>query len=241
MFGEISSSTFLFALLGGIVPAVLWLLFWLREDKLHPEPRGLIMLAFLAGMITVVFVIPVEMGLKTLFGGGTILVALWAITEESLKFIFAYLFVLRNKAVNEPIDVIIYMITVALGFAAFENTLFLLPTLSDGLVVESIVTGNLRFVGATLIHILSSATIGATLAFSFYKTKISREFALFIGLILASILHTLFNFFILKGNGDSGLLETFLVVWVGIIILIFVFEKIKQIQNPRTTFIKQRK
>ncbi len=240
MFGEISSSTLLFALLGGIIPAILWLLFWLREDRLHPEPRGLIMLAFLAGMITVIFVIPIEIGLKTFFGG-TVLVALWAITEEVLKFIFAYIFVLRNKAVNEPIDIIIYMITVALGFAAFENTLFLLPTLSDGLVFESIITGNLRFIGATLIHTLSSATIGATLAFSFYKTKISREFALFVGLILASILHTLFNFFILKGNEDNGLLETFLVVWVGIIILILIFEKVKLIQNPRSTFIKQRK
>lgn len=240
MFGELSSSALLFALLGGIVPAVLWLLFWLREDKLHPEPRGLIMLAFLAGMIAVAFVIPIEVGLKTFFGG-TMLVALWAITEEFLKFLFAYLFVLRNKAVNEPVDVVIYMITVALGFAAFENTLFLLSPLADGFVIESIITGNLRFIGATLIHTLSSATIGVALAFSFYKSKISREFALFIGLILASILHTLFNFFILKSDGNGGLLETFLVVWFGIIVLILLFEKIKQIRNPHDTFIKQRK
>jgi len=69
----------------------------------------------------VVFVIPIELGLKVFFGGTT-LVVLWAVAEESLKFIFAYLFVLRNKAVNEPVDVVIYMITVALGFAALENT-----------------------------------------------------------------------------------------------------------------------
>ena len=45
---------------GGILPALAWLWFWLREDSDHPEPRRLIALAFLAGMVAVAVVIPLE-------------------------------------------------------------------------------------------------------------------------------------------------------------------------------------
>ena len=30
----------LFALIGGFVPALVWLWFWLKEDKQKPEPKG---------------------------------------------------------------------------------------------------------------------------------------------------------------------------------------------------------
>jgi len=45
---------------GGILPALAWLWFWRREDSKNPEPRRLIALAFLVGMLTVALVIPVE-------------------------------------------------------------------------------------------------------------------------------------------------------------------------------------
>lgn len=237
---EITSTTLLFALLGGIVPAVLWLMFWLYEDRKSPEPRGLIMLAFFAGMISVGFAMLLELGAKVFFAGTT-LVILWAVIEESCKFAVAYLFVLRNRAVNEPVDVIIYMITVALGFAAIENTLFLLDPISNGFIADSILTGNLRFIGSTLLHVLASATVGVALAFTFYKSKMAHEFALFTGLILASILHALFNFFILKNNGDVELMKTFFAVWLGVIVLILVFERIKRIGRPRNLFIRRKK
>lgn len=232
------ASTLLYALLGGVLPAVLWLLFWLREDKKCPEPRGLILLGFIAGMLAVIVVIPIEQEAAHFFTG-TLLVVVWAIIEEVLKFTAAYIAVLRRCAVNEPIDTVIYMITVALGFAALENTLFLLSPIGDGFVVESILTGNLRFLGATLLHVLASASIGAALAFSFYHKR-SRVYALWFGLILASTLHALFNFFILKSNGSSELLWTLFAVWTGIIILILVFERIKQIKDPRSRFIRKR-
>jgi len=42
----LSAETVIYVLLGGIVPTLLWLWFWRREDRLHPEPRRLILLAF---------------------------------------------------------------------------------------------------------------------------------------------------------------------------------------------------
>jgi len=236
-----TATTLLYALLGGILPALFWLWFWLREDKRCPEPRGLIMLAFVVGMIAVPLVIPIEQWVASTFTGSFVLVVvLWAVAEEVLKFLAASVSVLWNKAVNEPVDMMIYMITVALGFAAFENTLFLLSPLGDGFVVESILTGNLRFMGAMLLHVLASATVGTLLAFSFFRKPARRKQALFIGLILASALHALFNFFILKSNGDTDLLLTFLAVWLGVILLILIFERVKRIRNPYTLFSTNR-
>ncbi|MCH7529690.1 PrsW family intramembrane metalloprotease [Patescibacteria group bacterium] len=227
-----------YALVGGILPALLWLWFWLKEDSRCPEPRGLIILSFIAGMIVVPLVFPLQKLVAAHFVGTTVIV-LWSTVEEVLKFLAAYLLVLRRKDMDEPVDAIIYMITVALGFAAFENTLFLINPLGDGNIIESVLTGNLRFIGAMVLHTLASAVIGVAIALSFYKSALAKRIYIFFGIILAIVLHTLFNFFIIQSNGEK-LLEVFIFVWLGIVVLILFFEKIKRMKNPRNLFIKKR-
>ena len=234
----ISGETILYAILGGIIPALLWLWFWRREDKLHPEPRRLILLAFIMGMLTIPFVIPIQKYVATIFSGG-LLVLIWAATEEILKYSFAYFSVLRNKEMNEPIDGVMYMITVALGFAALENTLFLIEPLGEGRFIESIITGNFRFFGATLLHVLSSATVGVFIAFSFYKSRAKKLLYTGVGIILAILLHTLFNFSIINSNGINILL-VFGFVWAGIIILLFTLERVKVITNRCLSFFRKK-
>ncbi|MFQ5661879.1 MAG: PrsW family intramembrane metalloprotease [Candidatus Paceibacteria bacterium] len=226
----ISFQTLFFALSGGIFPALLWLWFWLKQDKKRPEPRGFIILAFVAGMIAVPLVLPFEKLFDMRFSG-TLVIILWAATEEIFKYGGAYFILRKKNIVDEPVDAVIYMITVALGFAALENTLFLLNPLVEGDFVNTIINGNLRFLGATLLHTLSSAAIGVMIALSFYRRKTLKKTYAFFGLILAIVLHTLFNFFIMKESG-SQMLTVFFFVWIGIIILILLFEKIKRIRNP---------
>ncbi|MBT3282981.1 PrsW family intramembrane metalloprotease [bacterium] len=227
----LSFQTILFALLGGVLPALLWLWFWLKQDKKRPEPRGLILLAFVVGMIAVPVVLPFEKFADSYFTG-TAVIIIWSAIEEIFKYTFAYFAVLRRKAMDEPVDAVIYMITVALGFAALENTLFLINPITDGSFVDTIINGNLRFLGATLLHTLSSATIGVMIALSFYRKKALKKVYVVYGLIMAILLHSLFNFFIMKGSGDK-LLTIFVFVWIGIVILILLFEKIKRIRNKK--------
>ena len=49
------------ALLGGIVPALFWLWFWLREDRLRPEPRSALLSAFIGGIIAVLMALFFEL------------------------------------------------------------------------------------------------------------------------------------------------------------------------------------
>ena len=225
----ISGETILFASLGGFGPALLWLWFWRHEDA-HREPWKLTLLAFFTGMITVALVIPIQKQAVVFFTGSAV-IFIWAVIEELLKFLMAYVAVLRNKEVNEPIDPMIYMITIALGFAAVENTLFLINPIANSGVLDSIMTGNFRFLGASLLHVLSSSMVGAMLGLSFYRKRVFKIEYTVIGLILAIGLHSLFNFLILKTTG-AEVLRVFVLVWLGIVAMLLVFEKVKRIQRP---------
>ena len=216
------------ALAGGTIPALVWLWFWLREDRLHPEPRILILTAFLAGMLAVPLVIPFEKTVNDYFGGGLVFV-IWAIVEELAKFFVAWAVILRRREVDEPIDALIYMITVALGFSAIENSLFILAPITGGNAIGALITGNLRFIGATLLHIVSSSAIGAALALSFYQNaKIKKEFVI-AGVILSIGLHAIFNLLIIKSANNGGTFFVFLSVWLAIATLMVVFEKVKSL------------
>src|SRR3989344_2453152 len=193
----IETQTLLFALLGGFLPALLWLWFWLKEDSRCPEPRHVILFAFFAGMAAVPLVLPLERAAISYFSG-SVLLLVWALIEEVAKYLLAFILVLRRRDLNEPIDAVLYMITVALGFAALENTFFLLSPLIDQNITNSILTGNLRFLGATLLHTLSSALVGAAIALAYYKKDRVVKFSyLLTGLVLATTLHTFFNFSIM--------------------------------------------
>ena len=223
------STYFLIAFLAGLIPALFWLWFWLREDKCRPEPRTLITSAFIAGMLIVALVLPLQKFAMERFHGEN-LIFVWVIIEEVLKYVAALVVVLWNKAVDEPIDAIIYMITIALGFSALENALFIYNPLVTGDYANSFLTGNFRFLGATLLHVLASGTVGVFMALSYYKRDIVRIASATVGLFVAILLHALFNFFIMDASGET-VLGVFMFVWMGVIVFFLLFEKVKLIEK----------
>lgn len=227
------STQFAIAFLGGLIPALFWLWFWLHEDKERPEPYLLIALAFIGGMMVVPLVLPLQKMALEMYTGDN-LIFVWVIIEEVLKYAAALILILWNKAVDEPIDIIIYMVTIALGFASLENALFIFNPLAIGDTITAITNGQLRFLGSTLLHVLASGTVGAFLALAYYKsTHLKMAFGT-LGLFIAIVLHALFNFFIMDSSGEA-ILGVFLFVWMGIIVLLLIFEKVKLLEarhNP---------
>ena len=246
------STQLLYAFLGGILPALVWLWFWLRED-LHPEPKRLLLKAFAAGAVAIPFVLLAEVGISCVitylfslsasFGfcsgsfaplgafssfGGLLLVVGFAAAEEVIKYISARRFVLTGKDFDEPVDAMIYLITTALGFAAFENIFFLIPAFANTLF-EGFIVSNLRFLGATLLHAVSSGIVGYTIAISFYKTNLRTQHLL-AGLFFATALHTIFN--IMVGNVESGgLSQALSVLTLTSLFLIFAFDRATKIKR----------
>lgn len=227
--GEIQSLAI--AVAGGIFPALAWLWFWLKEDSRSPEPRRLIALAFIGGMLTVVLVIPIQKFAAGFLATQTAIFAAWSIIEEFAKYAVAWILVLHRRENDEPVDSVIYMVALALGFAGLENALFLLSPLAGETLAQTVMTGNFRFIGSTLLHVFSSAVIGIALAFSFYKSGFMKQWYAACGVILASVLHILFNFLILN-TADEHILRTFAGVWAGVIAVLFALEFVKRIK-PR--------
>ncbi|MFA5745201.1 MAG: PrsW family glutamic-type intramembrane protease [Candidatus Paceibacterota bacterium] len=218
-----------YAFLGGLLPSFIWLYFLLREDASHPEPRSLIALTFIAGMAAVPLALPLEQYAKIHLNGDISVFTAWALIEEMLKYLMVATLILWRKAVDEAPDYVIYMITVALGFAAAENMLFLLTPLMDGNVASSFFTGNVRFLGSSLLHVVASAAIGFSLAFSVKSRPSVRITTAWLGLILAIALHTAFNMLIIT-PGTSSTLIAFFLVWVIAVIFFAAFEVLKYFQ-----------
>jgi RsiW-degrading membrane proteinase PrsW (M82 family) len=228
-----------FAISGGILPAIIWLTFWLQEDKAHPEPKKLIIQTFILGMVSACFAIVIQKTTNVLILGGVsiqvafftnyipavVALVIGASSEEVVKYLGAYFGGLRNRENNEPIDPIIYMITAALGFAALENTLYLIHPIFQGDMTTALITGNLRFIGATLLHIASSAIIGIFIALSYYKTSYLKSRYLLTGFILSAALHSIFNSFIIRSGTFT--LAAFATVWISIVLVILMFERVK--------------
>lgn len=222
-----------YAFLGGLLPSLIWLYFLLKEDARHPEPRTLIAFAFIAGMAAVPIALPLEQFARAHLVGDASVFTAWALIEETLKYAMAAALILWRPAVDEAPDYVIYMITVALGFAAAENMLFLVAPLMDGNVANSLFTGDVRFLGSSLLHVLASSVIGFSLAFSVKSRPSVRVTAAWLGLILAVALHTAFNTLIIS-QGASTTLSAFFLVWVVAVIFFAAFEVLKYFQycNP---------
>jgi RsiW-degrading membrane proteinase PrsW (M82 family) len=227
-----STPILFYSLLGGVLPTLLWLWFWCKEDRLHPEPRGLLMASFMGGMIAVLIALPAEQWVWSTFAENmTLIIISWAVIEEVLKYAASYFIALRRKENDEPIDSLIYLITAALGFAALENTLFLSGAFEHGGLASGFDLGVLRFIGASLLHVIASGTMGFFLALGFYRRRSVREMDWVLGLFSSIILHALFNLFILKSAGNG--IYTFTVfsfVWLAVILLLVGFEKVKQLK-----------
>lgn len=219
--------TLLFAILGGAIPAIFWLWFWLRqEDGERTEPRVLIAASFILGAIMVMIAIWLEKTSINYVSDHSWQVILWATIEELVKLGAVIIIVAGTNIIKKPIDYPMYFIAIALGFAALENVLYLLHPLDVNGTVVGLLTGNLRFLGSTLLHAIASSMIGIALGLSFYIRR-HRFTYLICGVLCAIILHSIFNFFIMEGSGEN-FLSVFGFLWVVAIINILIFEKLRR-------------
>ena len=99
-----------------------------------------------------------------------------ALIEEMMKFAAAHFAISKNPQFTEPIDAMIYLIVAALGFATLEN-IGAIATLSPQpgqLIPAALATISMRFIGATLLHTLSSGIVGYNWALGIVKGKVKQ-------------------------------------------------------------------
>jgi len=124
----------LYLLLLAIAPGLIWLFYFLQKD-VHPEPRHMILKVFFLGMLSALPAALIEAGFQQIVPEKIFFIKAWgydfvaflsvlvgvALVEEVLKFLVVQGKVLRSPELDEPIDLILYMIIAGLGFATLEN------------------------------------------------------------------------------------------------------------------------
>ncbi|MFA7201728.1 MAG: PrsW family glutamic-type intramembrane protease [Candidatus Paceibacterota bacterium] len=236
----------LFALLLGFIPGLVWLLFFLREDE-HAEPPKMIFAAFISGGVAAFISLLLEtvsagtleklvIVLPRIFEDNISVFVGFAVIEEVIKFILIFILIRKSVHFDEPVDAMIYMMTGALGFATVENVVI---TYQNGLVdATSLIL--VRFVGATLLHALASGIIGHYWARGIvFRMEVKFILA---GVLMASVFHTIFNMLVTKFSDYLVYPLAFLLL-IGFFVL-YDFEELKKLaqgQNSMATESSEQK
>ena len=213
-------------LLVSILPGVLWLVFFYRKDRYEPEPKRVIARVFLGGMLMVFPAGALELlgkeGLTLARTSGDLRLIFFysfffiGLIEEGFKFLLLALAVNYRKDMNEPVDGIIYGITVGLGFAALENLLY---TRAMGFEV-----GIWRAVVTCLAHATFSGWGGYFLTAGRRSRSVRQRF--FRGYGVALFWHGLYDFLIFL---DTPLLSAGALALTGIL-LYLLFRKMHELE-----------
>ena len=185
-----------------VIPLLFWAAYHYHKDRHLPEPPGNLLFSFVLGVgsswiarALYIALEPVGLRFDALLLADTSTLGLFAYSmlaigpiEEIAKILPFLIVVLRFRAFDETIDGIIYASFIALGFAAAENLYYL-----DYLTFPEAVA---RGFAGPVVHIVFASIWG----YSIGHARINEQAILratFGGLILASILHGLYDFLVL--------------------------------------------
>lgn len=228
----------------GILPSLTWLFYYLRKD-VHPESNKMIITVFFWGAIITLPVFFVQIGLSDLLDKFSDYlspfvssVIFWfliiSFTEEFFKYLIVKRKVVNNKEMDEPLDIMLYMVIVALGFAALENILYLFSPVEElsfnDVLNRTIIISFIRFIGATFLHTLCSGLVGYFMAISFCETK-NKKILFFSGLLTAVFLHGLYDFSIMTIEMPFKAIIPVVILTMLAIFVISGFERLKKLKS----------
>jgi RsiW-degrading membrane proteinase PrsW (M82 family) len=154
-------------------------------------------------------------------------------SEELFKYLVVKFKVLNSHHLDEPLDVMLYMVVAALGFTAVENILYIFTPMGSFSLTEilnrTLILSFVRFVGATFLHTLCSAVIGYAVAISLCDLK-NRRLEASIGIITAVVLHGLYDFSIITLKGNLKIIIPITILIVLAILTSLGFEKLKKLK-----------
>ncbi len=216
-----------------LVPIWIYLEFILNEDP-HPEPRYLIIFSILLGFLATIISYYGEYWTYLALGSSDsyLYFFLSAFIEEFLKFFLIFLFIFPTKYFDEPVDAMIYMGFSAIGFSFLETFAYLCKSfleLNYQFVVSIflvIIISILRFLGANFLHLLASLIIGFGYGISI---KIRRILPFIVAFISSTLLHFIYNIFIIK---DDIRIYIFPILWA-VFLLVLIQFKILKIKDDR--------
>jgi len=194
------------------------------RDKYEKEPLRLLVIALLAGALTVIPILFVERFLSTFTGYFYgLMAAAWkafvvaAFTEELFKFLALYLLIWKSREFNDKYDGIVYSVFISLGFAAVENVLYVFG--------NGYGTGIMRAFTAVPAHAIFGITMGFYFGMARFYTKkedhLKRK-----ALLIPVLLHGIYDFILFTS------IEWLSIVFIGFLIYLY-YSGLKRVRELR--------
>lgn len=180
----------------GLAPGVFWLWYFYKRDTWEHEPRSLVAKTFLYGAVVTVIAVFIEAPFLPFELLLSVIVA--PVVEELCKFAVVRLRVYKRAEFNEPVDGIIYAAAAALGFATVENVFYLGGTFFNIGVLVFTVTFVIRALISVPSHAIFSSMWGYALGLAKCTPKTQTGHIVLTGVLLAVLLHGIFNFLALN-------------------------------------------
>jgi protease PrsW len=181
-----------------IVPSLL-LVWYFHARDVYPEPAKMIWTTFGLGIATVLPVVIVGLPIHwvvtsievPVVASGFEALFVAAIPEEFFKLLVLVFFSMRARDFDEPMDGIVYGVVASLGFATFENILYVL----DGGTTVAIS----RAFSAVPLHAFLGAIMGYYVGQA-WKFADRRKELILRGYLAAVILHAVYDFPLMTMN-----------------------------------------
>lgn len=219
---------FIISLLLALLPIILIGYYFYNKDTIK-EPKKLLLKLFFSGIGSGLIIIIISIFCMVLFPKYTqlekinnIYILLFycfifvALLEEISKFLMIYSISYNNKEFDQAFDIIIYSVFVGLGFACFENIIYILGSDSN------ITTAILRGITAVPAHTCFQTIMGYYLYLSKIKDKRKN---IILSIIIPIILHGSYDLFIFSKIGWLFLLFIVLLIFI----IIYANSKIKKL------------
>ena len=194
--------------IAGVLPALILLYFIYKQDKIEKEPLGLLAKLFIAGGLMTIpagiaeaFFIPIASRILEPTGSMTLFLLvenflIIALAEEGFKRLAMRGLTWRHPAFNFRFDGVVYGVAAALGFAAFENVMYIF---GYGLGVAPV-----RAVTAIPLHCIAGVFMGHY--YGMAKYFLSRGMAaesrrnMHLSLLVPVLIHGCYDFAAMAGN-----------------------------------------
>ncbi|MHC4943812.1 MAG: PrsW family intramembrane metalloprotease [Planctomycetota bacterium] len=193
---ESSAPLILLIVAMGLAPGIFWLFYFLRKDRLEPEPARYVIGMYFWGLLPALAALLVQTPLSYLLPWVLMPILVAPVTEELLKFFFLIwalrLFAGFRKEFDEPMDGIVYAAAVALGFASLENIGYLaIASMQDKLTTVFVI----RALLSVPAHVLFSGMWGYALGMSRCAAlkRDKKKASVLWGVIMAVFFHGIFN------------------------------------------------
>ena len=180
--------------------AIAIFIYW--KDKLDPEPRRLLIRAFLLGCLSVVPAIVFNVILKSilqveisesLFETFLFAFCVVGVAEEFSKFMFLRWNLFTRPEFDEPYDGITYSVMIGMGFATLENLMYVYQS-SNAYGVAW-----MRAFTAVPAHATFAIIMGYYAGLAKFNSA-RKTLYLIQGLLLAIIMHGFYDFLLMQKN-----------------------------------------